>query len=124
MSTASFALAPSICSETPRSIAAAPQNKVISRRPTRTQGQALEALGHAIEYLIDNQMRRLDDQDWVDEGDAIRLLSGLSRLVFGECAPCTSLQEELRAAFRRAYRGVFNKGVPAHHLSPTHDSVS
>ena len=109
MSTASFALPISISHHTQRSATALPKAKTISRRPTRVQGQALEALGHAIEYLIDSQMRRLDSQDWIDDGDAIRLLSGLSRVVFNECSPSTSIFEELRAASQRLFQAAFDR---------------
>ncbi len=57
------------------------------RRPSRLGGQALESIGHAIEYLIDNQALDLHSASGTDDRDvrdAVHLLCNASRQIFGE----------------------------------------
>lgn len=60
------------------------------RRPNPQQGRALEVLGHAIEYLIDNggTLSRADME-------ACSMLNLASRTVFMECAEVKSLHERM-----------------------------
>jgi hypothetical protein len=59
--------------------------RVLRRRPSPSQGRALETLGHAIEYLIDMRMRRDSDASpWADM-EAEQLMMRLNREVFAEC---------------------------------------
>ncbi len=66
----------------------------VRRRPGRTQGQALEILGHAIEYLVDSSMAsRLSASP--STAEAVELLAEKSRAVFAECAAVPSLSQRL-----------------------------
>jgi|GEM_PF-2345596 hypothetical protein len=60
-----------------------PPPAVAMRRPSQEQGRALELLGRAIEYLVDehNHYNRGEAVD----SDAVRLLMQLNRAVFAEC---------------------------------------
>jgi hypothetical protein len=53
------------------------------RRPTPTQGRALEILGHAIEYLVDSRLARGGEIS--QEHEAIQLLSRVNREIFAAC---------------------------------------
>lgn len=57
----------------------------VRRRGTLAQGQALETLGHAVEYLIDSGMFHQDAIDTRANQEAVQILMRLSRLVFAEC---------------------------------------
>jgi hypothetical protein len=59
--------------------------RVLRRRPSPSQGRALEALGHAIEYLIDMRMRRDSDASPLADMEAEQLMMRLNREVFSEC---------------------------------------
>jgi hypothetical protein len=61
-------------------------SRVRRRRPSMIQGQALEALGHAIEYLVDSRMRRDLGPSSSADGAAEQIMMRLSREVFAECA--------------------------------------
>ena len=58
------------------------------RKPTAEQGSALECLGHAIEYLIDESLLHDDAVD-SDVTAAVQLLSAASREVYLSCAECS-----------------------------------
>lgn len=58
---------------------------VIRRQTTVQQGQALEVLGHAIEYLIDSRMFLIDQPSSRADSEAIHLLMLRSRQIFREC---------------------------------------
>jgi hypothetical protein len=62
------------------------RTRVIRRRPTRSQGQALESLGHAIEYLVDSRMHRDRGLSSSADGEAEQIIMRLNREVFAECA--------------------------------------
>lgn len=57
----------------------------VRRRGSLQQGFALEALGHAVEYLIDSRMFATTTDDARTDQEAIQLLMRLSRAVFQEC---------------------------------------
>jgi hypothetical protein len=69
----------------------------VRRRGSAAQGQALETLGHAIEYLIDSQLWRGRDYDPKNDREAIQILMRLSREVFGECPEVISLRRRFHA---------------------------
>lgn len=68
--------------------------RIIRRRPTQMQGQALEKLGRAIEYLMDSRMALLHETPTKADADALDILMRLNRRVFSEC-------EEIVPAGRR-----------------------
>jgi hypothetical protein len=79
-------------------------NRVFRRRPTTSQGHALEVLGHSIEYLVDQRMRRDTGLSAPADSVAEQVLMRLSREVFAECAkvvPAPTLRSRLSAAFSR-----------------------
>lgn len=53
------------------------------RRTTPAQGRALEALGHAIEYLVDSRL--FDQWESPADAEAVHLLMACSRNVFADC---------------------------------------
>lgn len=55
------------------------------RRPTPEQGQALESLGHAIDYLVDESLLSGNSID-PHVTEAVHLLSAASRAVYLGCA--------------------------------------
>jgi hypothetical protein len=57
----------------------------VRRRGTLQQGQALEMLGHAVEYLVDQRLFALTEQDRANDSEAAQTLMQLSRAVFLEC---------------------------------------
>ena len=80
-----------------------PGERAVRRRGSRQQGEALETLGHAVEYLMDSRVF-LPDQAGADANrEAVRLLMRASRSVFLECP-------EIVPAHRRVGRW-FSTGV-------------
>lgn len=70
------------------------ESNVLRRRPTMSQGRALETLGHAIEYLIDSRLYGCADGSSKADGEAEQIMMRLSREVFTECrevVPATGL---------------------------------
>ncbi len=55
------------------------------RQPTMSQGQALEKLGRAIEYLYDSQVYQKGGELTADDMEAVQTLMRLSREVFLQC---------------------------------------
>jgi hypothetical protein len=72
-------------------------NLVVRRRTSLQQGQALEVLGHAIEYLIDSRMFFIDRPSSRADSDAIHLLMLRSRQIFRECIEVVPPAQRLRA---------------------------
>ncbi len=68
------------------------------RRPTPEQGQALECLGHAVDYLVDESLLAGNS---IDAGvtEAVHLLSAASRAVYLGCA---EVPRDTRANARRS----------------------
>jgi hypothetical protein len=68
----------------------------LRRRPTKTQGQALEKLGRAIEYLYDSQVyQNCGDLSSCDV-EAVQILMRLSREVYMECREVVPIHRGLK----------------------------
>ncbi len=76
-------------------------SNVLRRRPTVDQGMALEALGHAIEYLYDSQVYQNSGTLSPSDIEAVEILIRLSREVFVEC-------REVVPSSRGIHRGIRN----------------
>lgn len=72
--------------------------RIVRRRPTPQQGRALEILGHAIEYLIDSEIRFSDAVPSKPVGDATRILMARSREVYAECAEIVPVGQRIKLA--------------------------
>ena len=70
------------------------------RRTSPKQGRALEALGHAIEYLVDSRM--CDAHESPADVEAVRLLMLCSREVFSECAVVQPWHHRVQKALMKA----------------------
>ncbi len=68
----------------------------LRRRTSIQQGQGLEVLGHAIEYLIDSRMFMIDQPPSRGDSEAIHLLMLQSRQIFSECVEAVPPAERLR----------------------------
>ena len=80
-------------------------NRACPRRITREAGQALEILGHAIEYLTDEYVhdaRELSASD--PQIQAIQLLMALNRQIYYECEVAPGFSERLRDFFHLTTR--------------------
>jgi len=60
-------------------------SRVLRRQPSMTQGQALEKLGRAIEYLYDSQVYQKGGELMPDDVEAVQTLMRLSREIFLQC---------------------------------------
>lgn len=68
-------------------------SKAVRRRPTMSQGQALEMIGHAIEYVYDSRVYQNSGALSRSDMEAVQTLMRLSREVYLECKvipPATS----------------------------------
>lgn len=72
-------------------------NRIIRRRPTQVQGQALEKLGRAIEYLMDSRMALIDEPSTRADAEAVEILMRLNRCVFSECEEIIPVKQRLKA---------------------------
>jgi hypothetical protein len=70
--------------------------KPYRRRPTQQQGQALEILGHAIEYLIDSRPFLPAEMGGADYKEALEILKLRSLMIFAECAAVVSSIERFK----------------------------
>lgn len=70
---------------------------IIRRRPTQAQGQALEKLGHAIEYLMDSRMALVLEPETKADADALEILMRSNRWVFSECKEIVPVRRRLKA---------------------------
>lgn len=68
----------------------------IRRRGTQDQGRALEALGHAVEYLVDSRLFDLGERNVRDEHEAIQIMMRMSRAIFSECSEVVSIRKRMR----------------------------
>ena len=68
---------------------------VVRRRGTLQQGQALELLGHAVEYLVDSRVFATEASSVRENQEAVQLLKRLSRDVFAECAEIKSVRRRI-----------------------------
>jgi hypothetical protein len=66
------------------------------RRGNREQGKALEALSHALEYLVDSRMFLIDEPSSPADAEAVQILARLSRKVFSECGKVEPFRTRLR----------------------------
>ena len=72
-----------------------PGEILIRRRGSLAQGQALEILGHSVEYLMDSRIFLRDGRAEQDEQEAIQILMRLSRTVFLECPEVVPVSRRL-----------------------------
>ena len=70
--------------------------RIIRRRANQTQGQALEKLGHAVEYLVDSRMRLIHEPSTKADAEALDILMRLSRCVFSECEEIVPVGQRLK----------------------------
>lgn len=70
--------------------------RIIRRRPTQTQGQALEKLGRAIEYLMDSRLVLIEEPSTKADADALEILMRLNRCVFSECKEVVPMKRRLK----------------------------
>lgn len=70
--------------------------RAVRRRPTQNQGHALEALGHAIEYLYDSQVYQNSGSLSPSDVEAVEILMRLSRAVFVECSEVVPAHRSIR----------------------------
>lgn len=73
---------------------------VIRRTASPAQGRALEALGHAIDYLIDSYGMCEGGHGFTGEFEAVLILKKASRAVFAECREVEALHIRLLRRFR------------------------
>ena len=66
-------------------------------KPDMTQGRALEALGHALEYLSDSAYGDRVALPAISE--AVKILAEKSRAVFAECPEIIPLTKRIRRRF-------------------------
>ena len=71
--------------------------RVIRRRPNQTQGQALEKLGRAIEYLMDSRLAMIHEPSTKADAEALDILMRLNRCVFSECEEIVPVRQRLKA---------------------------
>lgn len=76
--------------------AAPAPKRIIRRRPTQSQGQALEKLGHAVEYLVDSRMVLIHEPSTRADAEALDILMRASRAVFAECEEIIPVGQRLR----------------------------
>ena len=73
-----------------------------TRAISQEAGRALEILGHAIEYLIDEYVHETTKLSSTDPAvAAIVLLMGLNRRVYFECPVVPTIGDRLRALLQR-----------------------
>lgn len=70
--------------------------RIIRRRPTQTQGKALEKLGHAVEYLVDSRMALIHEPSTRADAEALDILMRLSRSVFADCEEIVPIGRRLK----------------------------
>jgi hypothetical protein len=82
------------------------------RRGNAMQGRALEALGHAVEYLMDSRMFLVGQENGKAEQDALKILMQMSRTVFLECPEVVSVWDKMGRLCRRSFaRRTADRGV-------------
>ena len=73
----------------------------LRRRLGREQGQAIEQLGHAVEYLIDSRMFLTQVPYTTAEEEAVQILMALNRLVFEGCPEVVPMRQRVVNRLRR-----------------------
>jgi hypothetical protein len=71
----------------------------VRRRPSASQGHALEVLGHAIEYLIDSYVATASTTASMADTEATQILMRLSREIFTECPEIIPFRQQMRDTF-------------------------
>lgn len=101
MATAPFSPFAPMMQASPASYASNPDSVhgpvAVRRRPNQMQGQALEILGHAIEYLVDSRVVNIDGNRIEYNRDAVALLSKSSREIFDGCEAVVPLGDRLKS---------------------------
>jgi hypothetical protein len=69
---------------------------IVRRRPTHAQGRSLELLGHAIEYLVDSDLKEANATSCAPVSEAAHILMRLSREVFAECQEIVPFWDRVR----------------------------
>jgi hypothetical protein len=78
-----------------RTAGGANDRRMVRRRGNQAQGQALEVLGHSIEYL-DSRFFTKDQVEARNDREAVQILMRMSRAVFEECAEVISMKRRLK----------------------------
>ena len=73
------------------------------RRPSAEQGKSLEILGHAIEYLIDSDLKSGDTVPTRHVTEATRILMARSREIFAECPVAVTAGGRVRACLTNMF---------------------
>ncbi len=76
----------------------APINVVTPPRSRFHSGQALESLGHTVEYLVDSRMFLVDEPATRADAEALHILMRLSREVFEDRAALQSSGRRLHVS--------------------------
>jgi hypothetical protein len=77
----------------------------VRRRGTLEQGRALEALGHAVQYLVDSQLFGTGETNLRGDHEAVQILMRMSRAVFAECPEVVSLRRRVGRWFVDRFAG-------------------
>lgn len=87
---------------------------IIRRKASPAQGRALEALGHAIDYLIDSYRMCEPSDGFTGAFDAVLILKKANRAVFAECREVEALHVRLlrRFGFLKARPDVVSRPSP------------
>ncbi len=91
---------------------AAPRVDYIRRRGSLQQGRALEALGHAVEYLVDCGMFQGDELDGQANQAAVQILMRLSRAVFLECPEVLPVRRRVGLWGQRVFARAMRRAAP------------
>jgi hypothetical protein len=75
------------------------------RRLGREEGQALERLGHAVEYLIDSRMFLTHVPYTNAEEEAVQILMKMNRLVFESCPEIVTMRRRVSDGLLRLIHG-------------------
>jgi hypothetical protein len=87
---------------------------LVIRRPTPEQGQALEFLGHAIDYLVDSYPMWLYDGEYSPHFAAIVILKKANLEVFAEC----QVSQAPQSVFARLWKRLPYKFPMRHRRHP------
>ena len=71
-------------------------SQALRRQPSMSQGQALEKLGRAIEYIYDSRVYRNAGELSPSDVEAVQLLMRLSREVFLQCREVVPMRRGIK----------------------------
>ena len=77
--------------------------RVLHRQPSMSQGQALEKLGRAIEYVYDSRVYQRASELSQTDLEAVQILMRLSREVFMQCREVTPAHTGLKLWLSRLF---------------------